>query len=154
MLHDYLKCFRSNEKLLKWVLKIHEMHCKRALIFEFYFLMVSLIWSCSTYVLIVFQQLSNIFCVHRDMRKTEKYIVCPRRAYKWAGLTATEYLKCKKDQNKGLAQIPKKVCCQSLCIRSVKPLQLRQKTEINANTDFTSCLLSLNSETTSGTTEN
>lgn len=121
---------------------------------NFIFLMVSLLWSCSTYVLIVFQQLSNIFCVHRDMRKTEKHIVCPRRAYKWAGLTATEYLKSKTDQNKGLAQIPKKNCCQSLYICSVKPLQLRQKTEINANTDFTSCLLSLSSETISGTTEN
>lgn len=96
--------------------------------------------------------IKHFLCAQRYEKDREVH--CPCRAYKWAGLTATEYLKCKTDQNKGLAQIPKKVCCQSLCICSVKPLQLRQKTEINANTDFTSCLLSLNSETISGTTEN
>lgn len=50
--------------------------------------------------------IKHFLCAQRYEKDREVH--CPRRAYKWAGLTATEYLKCKEDQNKGLAQIPKK----------------------------------------------
>ena len=73
--------------------------------------MSSLIQSSSTYILIAFQKLSNIFCEHRNERQTEMLDVCPHKASNQDSSKRT--LKMKGRSKKDPAQNPQIISCQS-----------------------------------------
>lgn len=95
---------------------------------------------------LVFQLLSNIFCVHRNRTET-KHNVCPHIAYRLADSNRTSKMQsiskckglCPESQNNLLPK-PFHLLCQIIPAH-------RQEMEINSNSDSTSGLLSLSAET-------